>query len=88
MSLSGQPERTLDYLPNVSDIPTLRRLATLTGHAQESVQQLRKILQIGLTTRLDHCFMGQLNGVQALVQPSRAVDLIKEEDLIATRMAG
>lgn len=32
--------------------------------------------------------MDELNGVRALVQPSRVVDLTEEEDAVATRMAG
>ncbi|GMN38576.1 hypothetical protein TIFTF001_007813 [Ficus carica] len=82
-----QVARTLHYLSDVSDIPTPRRLVAPTGYAREGIQRLRQIMQMRPTTRPDRFFMEELNGVQAIMQISRVVDLTEEEDAVAARMA-
>ena len=87
VSSSEQLARTLDYLSNVYDFANPKRLVAPTGHAWKGVPRLRKILKMGPTTRPNCSFMDDLNGVQALVQPSPVMDLIEDEDAVTARTA-
>ncbi|GMN59407.1 hypothetical protein TIFTF001_028495 [Ficus carica] len=64
-----QAPRTLDYLSDVSDIPTLRRLVMPTSIAREGIGRLMQILQVGPVTRPDRSFLEELNGASTPVQP-------------------
>lgn len=91
--LVEQAGKTLDNLSSISDIPTPRRKAMLTGYVQEGTQRLRQILQLGPTTRPDSSFLDKHAGVRVTEQPkacrgSQVVDLTGEEDTAAVRMAG
>ena len=53
--------KTLDYISEISDIPSPDRPAVLTSQAREGAGQLEQILAIGPATRSDIAFIEELN---------------------------
>ena len=83
-----QVARTLDYLLDVFDIPTLRRLVAAISYVRKDVGLLRQNLQMGLTTWPNCSFLEELNGSSAPTQLPQVLDLTAGEDAAFVRTTG